>query len=54
MPCAIGIREIRTVSCPEPGCGFVDDSPLTQTAAENIADDHDLTHSSTFPEGEDA
>jgi hypothetical protein len=54
MPCEIGIREIRTVSCPEPGCSFTDDSALTQTAAEDIADAHDLTHSTTFPEGEDA
>lgn len=53
MPCSIAIREIRTVACPEPGCGFNDDTALTQTAAENIADAHDLTHSSTFPEGED-
>jgi hypothetical protein len=54
MPCEIGIREVRTVTCPEPGCPFTDDSALTQTAAENIADDHDATHLGVFHEGEDA
>lgn len=54
MPCAIGIREIRTVTCDEPGCNFEDDTALTQRGAEDIADDHEASHSNTFPEGEDA
>ncbi len=54
MVCSIGIREVRTITCDEPGCGFEDNTALTQRQAEDIADDHEAGHAGIYHEGEDA